>query len=62
MRIGELAEKLGFSSDLLRRLEREKILPPARRDRSGQRRFSPQDARRIRRILMAPKNGRPNSA
>lgn len=51
VRIGTLAEALGYSGDLIRKFEREGVLPPAPRDRSGQRRYGPEDVERIREIL-----------
>jgi excisionase family DNA binding protein len=62
MRINEVAKQLGVSADLLRRLERTGVLPPARRDRSGHRRFNESEIEQLRKILYPLLSERPSSA
>lgn len=43
MRIGEIARRLGVSSDFLRRVERLGLVRPANRDLNGHRRYTVED-------------------
>ena len=51
VRIAQAARSLGYSSATLIRLERLGRIPPAQRDHSGHRRYTPQDVERIRAVL-----------
>jgi len=51
MRVIDVARRLGVSTDWLRRLEREKRIPLARRDINGHRRYTEKDVARLRKIL-----------
>lgn len=51
MRIGELAQQLGVSSDTLRFYERSGVLPRPPRGENGYREYGPLDAERIRLLL-----------
>lgn len=60
MRISEAAAQCGVSADLIRRLERQGAVTPARRDRNGHRRYSGCD---LEELLAAIFPGRhPNGA
>lgn len=46
--ISEAARELGLSAEWLRKGERRKSLPEARRDRNGHRYYTPEDIERLR--------------
>jgi DNA-binding transcriptional MerR regulator len=52
MRISQVAHECGVSADLIRRLERAGVLPPAARDLNGHRRYSADDVKRVRSIVI----------
>ena len=52
MRISKAAQECGVSADLIRRLERAGLLPPATRDLNGHRRYSADDIRRLRAVVI----------
>jgi predicted site-specific integrase-resolvase len=66
MRISKAAQECGVSADLIRRLERAGLLPPATRDLNGHRRYSADDIRRVRAIVIperpAPRSSPPPSS
>jgi excisionase family DNA binding protein len=62
LRIAQVAKQLGVSADLLRRLERARVLPLARRDRSGHRRFTETEVEQLRKILYPSPDDRPKAA
>ncbi len=51
MRIGKVAQAVGFSVSTIRRAERDGAIPPAPRDQAGHRRYSEKDVETIRRVL-----------
>ena len=51
MRTSAVARELNVSPDLIRRLEARGEIPPVRRDRAGQRRFSSEDVERLRCVI-----------
>jgi len=57
MRIGEIATLAGVQVGTLRFYERERLLPPARRQRSGYRAFDPSTVVRVRFIRRAQELG-----
>ena len=54
MRIGKISKITGFSTDTIRRLEREGVITP-RRDWNGHRRFTEEDLRRLKEFLFSPR-------
>lgn len=54
MRIGEVAKQLCISAAWLRELERAGRVPKALRDVNGHRRYTPDDARRLKVFLFRP--------
>lgn len=54
LQIGEAARGLGITIEHLRRLEREKKIPKAKRLLNCRRVYSEDDLQRIREILFAP--------
>ena len=51
MRIGDAAKALGVARETIRSWERRGLIPPARRDRNQQRRYTRQDLERIRHVV-----------
>ena len=54
MRIGKISKITGFSTDTIRRLEREGVITP-RRDWNGHRRFTEEDLKRLKEVLFNPR-------
>ena len=54
MRIGKISKITGFSTDTIRRLEREGVITP-RRDWNGHRRFTEEDLKRLKEFLFSPR-------
>jgi DNA-binding transcriptional MerR regulator len=57
IRIQAAAAQLGVSVETIRRYERRGLIPPAVRNRAGQRVFTSHDPEAIRRVII-PRNGR----
>ncbi len=62
MRVVDVARELGFSSDWIRRAEKQGLIPPARRDVNGHRRYQPKDVKRLRELLFPREERRRNNA
>ncbi len=57
MRVAHLCRRLEISPDWLKRLERAGVVPPARRDLNGHRRYDEEDLERLRELLLQRKQG-----
>ena len=57
MRIRSFSQKVGFSADWLRRLERNGRIPPATRDLNGHRRYTEGDVEKLRALLICHADG-----
>jgi DNA-binding transcriptional MerR regulator len=55
--ISEAARELGLSAEWLRRGEKRKSLPLARRDRNGYRYYTPEDIERLRNRRLSERSG-----
>ena len=62
MRIAHLCRRLEISIDWLKQLERTGIVPPARRDLNGHRRYDEKDLERLRELLLERHQGRVSRA
>ncbi|HLJ68746.1 MAG TPA: MerR family DNA-binding transcriptional regulator [Chloroflexota bacterium] len=51
MSVGEVARAVGRSAETIRRLERQGVLPPAPRDRSGRRSYPETSVEEIARAI-----------
>jgi DNA-binding transcriptional MerR regulator len=56
--ISEAARELGLSAEWLRQGEKRGSLPPAKRDRNGNRYYTPEDLDRLRNRRLVPARGR----
>jgi DNA-binding transcriptional MerR regulator len=57
VRIREAAARLGVSEATLRNYERAGLIPPATRNRAGQRVYEPEALETIRRVLVPARGG-----
>jgi DNA-binding transcriptional MerR regulator len=52
LRIQELADRAGVSTQTVRRLEKRGLLPPPRRDVNGWRAYEPEDVARLLKVIL----------